>query len=291
MKKLLFVVAAMLSMFVISGCSKVPAGHVGVKVYLLGGAKGVDHETLGVGRYYIGINEELYLFPVFEQNPKYSTSDDDSGDPLVFQTREGMQVTADVAVTYRIEPDNVAAVFQKYRLGIREINQGPIRNMVRDALNEVASKLSVEAVYGEGKVKMIDDVEALVAERAQKNGITVTQISLLGAMRLPDTVVKALNAKIEATQRAQQRENELREAEAQAKKVVAEAEGEALKQKALAEGEASATLTRAKSQAEANRILSQSLTRELIDYEKAKRWDGKLPQVSGNVTPMMQISQ
>ena len=51
-----------------TACSKVPSGHVGVKVYLLGGEKGVDSEELGVGRYYIGINEELYLFPTFKQN-------------------------------------------------------------------------------------------------------------------------------------------------------------------------------------------------------------------------------
>jgi hypothetical protein len=58
MKKLLL--AAMLMASVV-GCSKVPAGNVGVKVYLLGTNKGVDHEVLGVGRYWIGFNEELYL--------------------------------------------------------------------------------------------------------------------------------------------------------------------------------------------------------------------------------------
>ena len=49
-------------------CSKAPAGHVGVKYYLLGGDKGVDSEELPPGRYWIGVNEELYLFPTFTQN-------------------------------------------------------------------------------------------------------------------------------------------------------------------------------------------------------------------------------
>ncbi len=48
-----------------SACDRVPAGNVGVKVYLLGSDKGVDHEVLGTGRYFIGINEELYISHIF----------------------------------------------------------------------------------------------------------------------------------------------------------------------------------------------------------------------------------
>ena len=65
MKKFLLVTSIIASL---AACSKVPAGHVGVKVYLLGSSKGVDTEELGVGRYWIGINEELYLFPTYMQN-------------------------------------------------------------------------------------------------------------------------------------------------------------------------------------------------------------------------------
>ena len=44
--------------FVLSfqSCRKVPAGNVGIRVHLLGTAKGVDVEELPVGRYHIGIN-------------------------------------------------------------------------------------------------------------------------------------------------------------------------------------------------------------------------------------------
>lgn len=55
--------------FVIRSCAKVEAGYVGVRVNLLGGNKGVDSEVLGVGRYWIGWNQELYLFPTFQQTP------------------------------------------------------------------------------------------------------------------------------------------------------------------------------------------------------------------------------
>lgn len=59
-----------------------------------------------------------------------------------------------------------------------------------------------------------------------------------------------------------------------------QAEGQSAAAAAQAKGEAEAVLTRAKAQAEANRILAKSITRELVEYEKIKAWDGKLPQFS-----------
>ena len=41
-------------------------------------------------------------------------------------------------------------------------------------------------------------------------------------------------------------------------------------------------------QAEANKLLSQSLTPELIRYQQLQRWDGKLPVFSGSgATPLI----
>ena len=63
-----------------TGCSKVPAGNVGIKVFLLGGAKGVDSQELGPGRYWIGWNEDLFLFPTWTQSYVW-TKDPAEGSP------------------------------------------------------------------------------------------------------------------------------------------------------------------------------------------------------------------
>lgn len=278
-----------------TGCSKVPAGHVGVKVYLLGTSKGVDHEVLGIGRYYIGINEELYLFPTFQQNYTWTKSVHEGAatdESITFQTKEGLTVNTDVGITYSLNPDKISTVFQKYRRGIDEITDTFLRNEVRDAINSVASTMTVEDVYGNGKVKMMDDVQKIVAAQVGPIGINIEKVYLINQMRLPENVVGALNSKIEATQRAQQRENELREAEAQAKKEVAKSEGEAMQKKALAEGEASAILTEAEAQAKANKILSESLTPALIEYRKIDKWNGQLPQFSGTgFNPLINVTK
>jgi len=250
-------------------CDKVPAGTVGIKVHLLGSSKGVDTEVLPIGRYWIGFNEELYLFPTYQQNYKWErpaagiTAPDES---ISFQTKEGMEVNADVGISYSLDPGKISNVFQKYRRGIDEITDMFLRNHVRDAMTSVGSKLPVDAVYGEGKVKFLEDVKAQVRSEVESIGIRVEDLYLLGSMRLPKQVVEALNSKQAATQKAEQRENEVREAEAQAKKEVAHAQGKA-----------ESIVAVAKAEAEANRIVAASITNELVRYEQVKKWNGALP--------------
>lgn len=268
----------------LTGCSKVPAGHVGVKVYLLGGSKGVDSEVLGVGRYWIGWNEELYLFPTFQQTKAWtreSTKGSRDDQSFTFQTREGLSVNSDVSISYTIDPSKISVLFQRYRKGVDEITDIYLRNLVRDALVQCSCTRTVESIYGEGKNELIAEVRQKVADKMAPVGISIDMLAFIGDLRLPDTVIESINAKITATQRAQQRENELREAKAQADKQVAKAEGDAKSAKALAEGEAEAVRIRAEAQAEANAKLAKSLTQELVEYEKIRKWDGRLPQVSG----------
>ena len=45
----------------------------------------------------------------------------------------------------------------------------------------------------------------------------------------------------------------------------------------------------AQAQAEANRLLAESVTPTLVQYEMAKKWNGQMPQVSGGATPLIQM--
>ena len=93
-----------------TACSKVPAGYVGVKVNLYGTSKGVQAEELAVGRYWIGMNEELYTFPTFTQNyvwTRSSTEGSPNDESISFQTNEGVVVNTDVGISYHINSKKV----------------------------------------------------------------------------------------------------------------------------------------------------------------------------------------
>lgn len=267
MKNLLVVLSLLVSGALFTGClNSVPAGNVGVKVYLLGGDKGVDNQVLPVGRYWIGMNEELYLFPTFQQTVIWTKSVHEGrtqDESLTFQTKEGMEVNVDLNLSYSLDPAKIAVLFQTYRKGTEEISDVILRNAVRDALVKYGSNYSVEETYSNKKQELLDKVRADVGEKFLATGIRIETIGVIGAARLPPAVTNALNSKIEATQKAQQSENELRKAEAEAKIAIANANGEA-----------QSRIINARAEAQSNQIISQSLTANLVKYEEIKRWNG-----------------
>lgn len=249
-------------------------GYVGVIVDLLGDKKGVETKELHVGLHWISPWKTVYQFPIFEQNKTWEGNED----AFNFQTSEGMAVTAEVGITYHLRPESIPVIFQRYRRGMSEITDVFIRNYIRDAINIAASKTKIEDLYS-GKESFFVDVEKHIRHDLSPLGIELTRIYLIGRFHFPQNVITALNSKIEANQRAQQRENELREAEAEAKKQIAKAEGQA--RCAIVQAEAEAT---------ANNLLSKSVTQELIQWQAVQKWDGILPQVTGENIPMIQIS-
>lgn len=277
MKRLLTAAFIAFAAMGITACSKVPAGNVGVKVYLLGSNKGVDNEVLTPGRYWIGINEELYLFPTFTQNKTW-TDERPGMNAFTFQTVEGMVVGADLGISYNIQQDKVSTIFAKYRRGIDEITDTYLRNMVRDALVTEASKVKVESVYGEGKETLIAAVEERVRRQVEPIGINIERIYWIGQLTLPNEVIEKINAKVNADQITQQKIAELEQARADANKKILEAEGEA-----------KAVLIRAEGEAKANRIIAESITQELVRYNQIQKWDGVMPKVTGGGTPLVSI--
>lgn len=248
-------------------------GYVGVVVDMMGDSRGVESKELHVGMHWIAPWKTVYQFPIFEQNETW----EGDRDGFNFQTSEGMAVSADIGITYHLRPESIPLIFQRYRRGMDEITHVFIRNYIRDAINKSASKTKIEDLYS-GKESFFEDVEKHVREDLSPIGIELSRIYLIGRFHFPSNVITALNSKIEAMQRAQQRENELREAEAEAKKQVAKAEGQA-----------KCSLLQAEAEAKANLVLSSSVTKELIQWQAVQRWDGKMPQVTGDSIPFIQV--
>lgn len=296
MRALWSVTAVLVIAVVLTGCGRVPAGHRGILVNMLGGERGVDARELSAGRYFVWpFTQELFIFPIFQQNVVWANAN-----AITFQTREGLSVSGDFGISYVVVADSVSSIFQRYRVGLDEITDLYLRNEVRDALNLVASEMDIEAVYGSGRQTLLRRVDSTVKLKILGMGISVERIYTIGDFRLPPRVVQAINAKIEATQLAQQRENEVREAEAEALKQQAKARGESesavIREKAQADvtllrakAKAEAVMLEAKAEADANQLRMQSLSAPLLQYELIKRWNGTLPSVTGGTIPLLDL--
>jgi regulator of protease activity HflC (stomatin/prohibitin superfamily) len=272
-----------LAVVTLASCTKVPAGNVGIKFYLLGKDKGVDYDVLSPGRYYVGMNENLYLFPTQNQT-KIWTSDKREGSPndddFNFQSKAGLKLSASVSIEYHVKPENVPSIFEKYKTGLDEVTNRVLRNALRDAFNMASSTRTAEQMYGEGKIAFMTSVDSLAKIESTERGITIDDIFLVGNIVVPESITNALNAKVAADQLAQQKETELRATIADAQKVSAKATGEA-----------DAIIKLAEAQAKANRIVAMSLTSTLVEYNKIEKWDGKLPTVTGGAIPLLDMKK
>lgn len=67
------------------------------------------------------------------------------------------------------------------------------------------------------------------------------------------------------------------------------AEQEAEKKKVEADANAYVKIKEAEGEAKANELRQKSLTSELIEYEKIQKWNGILPQVSGESNPIINL--
>jgi regulator of protease activity HflC (stomatin/prohibitin superfamily) len=245
---------------------------------------------------------------VFQQNYVW-----EGNNSINFQSKEGLDVSGDFGISYSLVADSVPVIFQKYRRGIDEITTIFLRTMVRDALNTTASHMPIESIYGVHKRDLLTKVDSMVSRQTKRYGIIIDRIYTIGELHLPGSIETAINSKLEANQRAQQSQNEVKAVEAEANKKIARSKGDAesrvIEAKAIAdsqviEAKATADVIKIKAaadaeavrivataQAEANQKLSKSVSKDLIQYRSIDRWDGKLPQISGQATPFINLSQ
>ncbi len=283
-----------------AGCSmtkRIDAGHVGIRVKLAGNERGVQDMELKTGWvFYNPMFEQIVLFPTSVQNIIWTASAHEGNTPhdesITFSSAEGVNVNADVGLSFHIDPTLAPKLYARFRQNdMIALANGYMRNVVREAFNEVASTMPVQSIYGPSKSKMLSDVQKRVHEALGKDGVVIDQLTINGALRLPENVAQAINRAMEATQNAIQSENRVRQVRAEADQAVTQATGgaEAMRQKA--QGEADALLIRAHAEAKANEIIRLSVSPTVLQYRSLERWNGQLPvyNAGNGQLPMLTI--
>ncbi len=260
--------------------SRVDAGHVGIEIYLAGSQRGPSDIPIRTGWvFYSPLRSQIIQFPTYVQTVKW-TRNPNEGHPvneeMGFNSKEGMEISADVSLSYAIDQDKVRDFYVKYRISeLERFTHGILRDIVRNSLNEVASTYTVEDIYGEHKAEFLKKVEMMIESKVAPVGVSVQQFGFIGAPRVPAVIANSITAKAQAIQEAERARNELATTQAEAAKKIAAAEGDAKSQVLRAQGEA-----------DSNRIRQSSLTAQLLELRRLEnqkalidRWNGQLPQV------------
>lgn len=251
--------------FLSEAFTRVQPGYVGIRVNNIGPSAGVVSAPLPVGWYFAPPGTNIYEYPVFTRTYTWTrsrTEQNEIDESFSFQDKNGLGLSADVAVAYHVDATHAPILFQRYRSDMDAIIAGPLRNAIRNAIVERASQLGVEEIYGPHKSELINTALRQVQAYFAPVGLDVEQLYWAGNIVVPDAVLQQINAKIANEQAALAAQANVATATANAQARVAKAEGDA---KAI--------------QVEAEAIRTNP---EIVKLRAVEKWDGKLPTYTGN---------
>ena len=255
--KIIAIVVAIIAVLVIvANCfTVVEAGHTGVVVTLGKVSEGVLQE---------GIHVKL---PFVQQVVKI----DNRICKLEVETeafsKDLQTVSTILAINYRVETSKSYSIYKNIGANYEAVLVVPAVNEVLKATTaQYTAEQSVtnRALISDGLVQGLN-------EKLNESGLYVTDINIIN-FDFSDAFINAIEEKQVAQQQLLKAETE--------------------KQTAITNAEAQAETIRIKAEADAtaNDEINKSLTPELIEYLKIEKWNGILPQVTGNAGTLIDFS-
>lgn len=266
-----------------TGLTRIDPGHVGIKINKAGTYRGVeDVPTVTGWVFYSPFLTTVFQYPTFVQQVVW-THNVAEGNPvneeITFTNADQMQISVDVSLAYHIDTEKAPHFYIKFRHDrLNEFTHGYLRSLTKGQFNETGGRYHIEEIMGDNGA-FVKAVKDALQKDLDPLGVKLEdQFGIIGAPRPPAAVVENINLKVQAVQIAQQKQNEVAQAEADARKRVADAEGYA-----------KATLVRADADATANRTLAESITVNLLELKRLEKWNGRLPAVTSGAVPFITV--
>ncbi len=179
----MFALAIIIVILLFASIAKVPTGHVGV-LTLFGRVTG---DVLPEG---------IHLVNPFKTNNVMSVQTQTMKETATVPSNEGLIMTLDTSLLFRLDPSRAAEVYQKVGpMYIERVVEPNLRSVVR----AVTSMHTANALYSSERDKVAAQMYSELAAELNKRGIIVENI-LLRDITLP----LALKQSIEAKQQAEQ---------------------------------------------------------------------------------------
>jgi regulator of protease activity HflC (stomatin/prohibitin superfamily) len=248
-------IISLLILVSLSACTIVGPGRRGISI------------TLGTASDEVK-SEGIYLWVPFIRSVKKMNVQIQKAETESESASKDMQkVIAKVATNWSIEPVKVVNIYKT--IGDEEdIELRVIDPTVNEVMKAATAKLTAEEILTK-RMQLKHDIDELVRERLSKYGVIVHDVSLVNM-----TFTEKFNHAVESKQVAEQ---ESKQAQYEAEKLTVQAKGRI----AIARADAESKILEAKAEAEANKMKQSTITPNLIRFELIKRWNGKLPTVSG----------
>lgn len=233
--------------------TKISRGYVGA-IYSIRG--GTSEEVLAEGWHFVAPTKKVTEYSVATEQMLLTADERDGSDKdesFNATCKDGV-LNVDLEMTYHFDAEQIPKIARQHRGKSGDvIIETIIKSKAKTYVNEVTSEYTILEAYMDKKSELNKELTAHLTESLASYGIIVESATIPRAE--PDAAIKS--AITERSKKAQEVEAAKQEQEKQkilAETKIIEAEGEAAAQIAKAEGEA-----------KANKLISDSLTDELLE--------------------------
>lgn len=262
MKKFMAIfVAFLIAVGAVLCTERVHTGYVGV-VY---SAKGVEQQTISQGWHFMSPLKHVSEFPITQQRVVFSNAPSDYGtkehaDWHIDAPANGGTIAINLTVNYNFLPEHVVELYTKFGgMDGESLMESKIQNDIIAYVKEVTPQFSVMQIYSDDRAGVNTAITNYLNEKlTAEYGINVSSALIVDAQP-DDTLMQKIRAKEQAKQDAEI-------AELNKQTALAQAETDKVK----AQTEADVKIIEAQAEADANKVLSESITPELIQMKEAE---------------------
>ena len=262
MKKFMAIfVAFLVAIGAVLCTERVHTGYGGV-VY---SAKGVEQQTISQGWHFMSPLKHVSEFPITQQRVVFSNAPSDYGakehaDWHIDAPANGGTIAINLTVNYNFLPEHVIELYTKFGgMDGESLMESKIQNDIIAYVKEVTPQFSVMQIYSDDRAGVNTAITNYLNEKlTAEYGINVSSALIVDAQP-DDTLMQKIRAKEQAKQDAEI-------AELNKQTALAQAETDKVK----AQTEADVKMIEAQAEADANKVLSESITPELIQMKEAE---------------------
>lgn len=190
--------------------------------------------------------------------------------PASAVSKDLQTVSSTIAVNYRISTDASADIYKNVGIDYKTVLITPV---VQECMKSVTAKYTAEQLITE-RATVGDEVKSALDSKLNGYGIYIEKFNIVNF-----DFSEEFNNAIEAKQVAEQN---LIKTQTEQEQAIVIAEADAKQKVIAANAEAEAILAEAQAQADANKLIEESLSNNVLMYEQITKWDGVLPKVTGS---------
>lgn len=174
-----------------------------------------------------------------------------SSEGLSTSTKD-MQIINDIRTFINYQIDGTKAIDLYRQVGSNYVNT-VLDPAIQETIKSVISKYTAQELVTD-RTNVSNDIQTTLSEKVSAYGINITSVTI-DNFEFSESYDKAIEAKAVAEQEAETAKKQLEKAKIEAEKKIVEAQGEA----------------------DANKLLEQSLSKEVIMQKFIDKWNGQLP--------------